>query len=191
MASAFSHAVVALAIGKAYPHSVMRWPVVTLGMTCSIIPDFDVAGFAFGIQYDDLWGHRGMTHSLFFAGLFSAVLVSVWFRHRPAGVQVGLLVYFFLCTASHGVLDAMTNGGLGVAFFSPFDQSRYFFSWRPVLVSPIGLGEFFSAYGLHVLASEVIWIGMPSAALCLIARMVFHYLNPSPSNFNKHPPAID
>jgi hypothetical protein len=37
----------------------------------------------------------------------------------------------FLATASHGVLDATTNGGLGVAFFSPFDNRRYFLPWRP------------------------------------------------------------
>jgi len=35
-----------------------------------------------------------------------------------------LFAYLFLATASHGVLDAMTNGGLGVAFFSPFDNRR-------------------------------------------------------------------
>jgi hypothetical protein len=32
----------------------------------------------------------------------------------------------FLATAGHGLLDAMTNGGLGLAFFSPFDNHRYF-----------------------------------------------------------------
>jgi hypothetical protein len=26
----------------------------------------------------------------------------------------------------------MTNGGLGVAFFSPFDNGRYFLPWRPI-----------------------------------------------------------
>jgi len=60
----------------------------------------------------------------------------------------------FLTTASHGFLDAMTNGGLGIAFFSPFDPTRYFFPWKPILVSPIGLGRFLSQRGAAVLAAK-------------------------------------
>jgi inner membrane protein len=86
--------------------------------------------------------------------------------------MTGLFLYFFLCTASHGVLDAMTDGGLGVAFFSPFDTTRYFFSARPVLVSPIGISEFFSEYGARVLANEAVWIWLPSLALFLLLRAI-------------------
>lgn len=179
MASAFSHAIFALALGRAPRHPSMTWPVVTLGMFCSIVPDLDVLGFAFGIQYEDLWGHRGMTHSLVFAGLFSAVLVWLGFHRHPPSIKAGLFFYLFLCTASHGMLDAITNGGLGVAFFSPFDTTRYFFSWRPVLVSPIGINEFFNWYGLRVLASETLWIWLPSLVLYLLLRMGFRSSVPS------------
>ncbi|HSV89890.1 MAG TPA: hypothetical protein VLH80_02270, partial [Nitrospiraceae bacterium] len=72
----------------------------------------------------------------------------------------------------HGVLDAMTNGGLGVAFFSPFDTTRYFFPLRPVFVSPIGVSEFFSEYGVRILASEAIWIWLPSCVAFLVLRTV-------------------
>ena len=72
-----------------------------------------------------------------------------------------LITYFFIVTASHGILDAMTDGGLGVAFLAPFDNSRYFFPWRPVMVSPIGVAPFFSRYGLNVLLSEIVWIWEP------------------------------
>ncbi|MBX3329897.1 MAG: metal-dependent hydrolase [Nitrospira sp.] len=170
MASAFSHAFVALAFGKAFRHPSMTWPVLLLGMTCSIVPDLDVIGFYFGIQYGDLWGHRGMTHSLLFAGLLSAALVAMWHRWKVRTPQLGIFIYLFLCTASHGVLDALTDGGLGVAFFSPFDSSRYFFSARPVAVSPIGVSAFFSEEAFHVLVSEVTWIWLPTMAGFLIAR---------------------
>jgi inner membrane protein len=175
MASAFSHAFVALALGKAPQHSVFTWPVLFLGMTCSVIPDLDVIGFAFGIHYADLWGHRGMTHSLFFAGLLSAALVAILYRHRARAAQAGLFVYLFLCTASHGVLDAMTDGGLGIAFFSPFDTTRYFFPFRPVAVSPIGIGQFFSFDALRILASEITWIWFPSMVLLLIPHILRHF----------------
>jgi hypothetical protein len=50
----------------------------------------------------------------------------------------------------------MTDGGLGVAFFAPFHNERYFFPWRPIAVSPIGMG-FFSERGLEVIISELHW----------------------------------
>jgi inner membrane protein len=84
-----------------------------------------------------------------------------------------LSAYLFLATASHGILDALTNGGLGVAFFSPFYNGRYFFPWRPIRVSPISLGRFFSHQGYLVLKSELLWIWIPTAlftSIVLLAR---------------------
>jgi len=171
MASAFSHAIVALAMGKAFRNKELSWRELFLGVLCSALPDLDVIGLYFGIQYGDVWGHRGMTHSIVFAALLAGSLVGLWYRGKPAAIMTGLFLYFFLCTASHGVLDAMTNGGLGVAFFSPFDTTRYFFPMRPVLVSPIGVSEFFSEYGVRILASEAIWIWLPSCVAFLVLRV--------------------
>lgn len=175
MASAFSHAFVALALGKTLHLPVITWPVLFMGMLCSIIPDADVIGFSFGIRYGDLWGHRGLTHSLFFAGLFSAALVGLCYRQQSSPQKVWIGIYLFLCTTSHGVLDALTDGGLGVAFFSPFDPTRYFFPFRPVAVSPIGVGDFFNGNALGILASEATWIWLPTTALFLMVRGC-HYL---------------
>ncbi|HRI38623.1 MAG TPA: metal-dependent hydrolase [Nitrospira sp.] len=172
MASAFSHAFVALTLGKITAHRAMRWPVLLTGAVCSIVPDLDVVGFAFGIQYGDLWGHRGMTHSLFFAGLLSAMLVALVYRQESRATKAEIGLYLFLCTASHGVLDAMTDGGLGIAFFSPFDPTRYFFPFRPVAVSPIGIGQFFSLDALRILTSEITWIWIPSIGLLLISHIL-------------------
>ena len=172
MASAFSHAVVALAMGKVFRNKELTWRELFLGVLCSAVPDLDVIGFPFGIQYGDLWGHRGLTHSVLFAALLAGILVAVWYRTKPTVALTGLFLYFFLCTASHGVLDAMTDGGLGVAFFSPFDTTRYFFPLRPVLVSPIGISEFFTEYGARVLASEVVWIWLPYCAAFVVLRAI-------------------
>ena len=65
----------------------------------------------------------------------------------------------------------MTNGGLGVAFFSPFDNRRYFLPWRPILVSPIGVTRFFSHRGLAVLKTEIIWIWLPSILVIAIVML--------------------
>ena len=172
MASAFSHAIVALAMGKAFQNKELSWRELLLGALCSVAPDLDVIGLYFGIQYGDVWGHRGLTHSVVFAALLAGSLVALWYRGKPAAAMTWLFLYFVICTASHGVLDAMTNGGLGVAFFSPFDTTRYFFPVRPVLVSPIGVSEFFSAYGVRILASEAIWIWLPSYAAFVVLRAI-------------------
>jgi len=81
-----------------------------------------------------------------------------------------LFLWFTAVTLSHGLLDAMTNGGRGIAFFSPFSNHRYFFPWRPIQVSPIGVG-FFSPRGLRVLASESLWIWAPSAIMAAAAAI--------------------
>ena len=172
MASAFSHVIVAVAMGRAFRNEELRWRELVLGALCSVVPDLDVLGFPLGIEYGDMWGHRGLTHSVMFAALLAGILVVGWYRTKPAVVLTGLFLYFFLCTASHGVLDAITNGGLGVAFFSPFNTTRYFFPVRPVLVSPIGIREFFSAYGIQVLASEAAWIWLPSCAALIVLRII-------------------
>jgi inner membrane protein len=56
--------------------------------------------------------------------------------------------------ASHGLLDTLTNGGLGIAPIWPFDHTRYFAPWTPIPVSPIGL-RFLSPYGMFVALVEL------------------------------------
>jgi len=65
-------------------------------------------------------------------------------------------------TATHGLLDALTSGGLGIALLAPFDNTRYFFAVTPIEVSPIGFRRFFSAWGARVMLSEFVWVWIPS-----------------------------
>ena len=140
-----------------------------------MIPDLDVIGFRFGVHYGDFWGHRGFTHSLVFAALLASAVVFIAFRRgAPSLGRVPLWIYIFLATASHGFLDAMTDGGLGIAFFSPFDNHRYFLPWTPIRVSPIGLGRFFTDRGLAVLPSEPLWIWLPAALIAIAAWSLRH-----------------
>jgi inner membrane protein len=116
-------------------------------------------------------GHRGFTHSLAFALIIGCLVALIAFRDVKlfSTDWWKIAIYFFIVTASHGVLDALTNGGLGVAFFSPFSNERYFFPWRPIEVSPIGLAPFLSSRGLLVILSEIEWIWIPAALLVLLA----------------------
>jgi inner membrane protein len=170
MASIFSHALAALALGTVVrsdePQPVRFW---MLGAICAAAPDADVITFKLGVPYGDMLGHRGLTHSLLVAALAAALVVKLAFPKSRAGVMRQLWVFFFVATASHGVLDALTDGGVGVAFLAPFSNARYFFPWRPIRVSPIGIGPFLSHRGLSVLASELRWIWAPSAILASMA----------------------
>lgn len=173
MASAFGHALAAYTIGNTFSRKFSGWKFFLLGIACSILPDADVISFAFGIPYEAFWGHRGFTHSLVFALLTGLLLTFLFYRRSLSdGSWLAYITYFTLCTASHSVLDALTNGGLGVAFFLPWDATRYFFPWRPIKVSPIGVENFFSEWGASVLLSEWLWIGMP----CLIILFITNIL---------------
>src|SRR5271168_1047289 len=168
MASVFSHAVAALGIGACFYQLEIPKRVWVFGAVCSVIPDADVIGFDFGVRYGDFWGHRGFTHSLLFAAILASTVALLLFRHGLPGIsRLTLWLYFFLATASHGLLDAMTDGGLGVAFFAPFDNRRYFLPWRPIRVSPIGVTRFFSARGIAVIRTELLWIWLPAGLLAV------------------------
>jgi inner membrane protein len=169
MASAVSHAVAALGIGAAFYRRPVPKRVWIAGIACSMIPDLDVIGFRFGIHYGDFWGHRGFTHSLVFAAILAGLVMLLLPRTKTGIQRSYLFVYLFLATAGHGLLDAITNGGLGVAFFSPFNNQRYFLPWRPIRVSPIGITRFFSSRGFEVLRTEILWIWLPSILLILLA----------------------
>ena len=163
MASVLSHPAVPLALAAALGPERVPPALTVASCAASVLPDIDALGFAAGIPYSHPLGHRGFTHSLAFA-LILALLATPFARRLGAPPLTTFLV-IFVSTASHGLLDAMTTGGLGVAFFSPFSNTRYFLPWRVILVSPIGVARFVSERGLRVLKSELLWIWLPAALL--------------------------
>lgn len=168
-----THAITAYAFTRAAPAALARQrPVLLAAMACACAPDLDVIAFAFGIPYSHMFGHRGITHSLPFAVLLGA-LVAAWLGARlnlGRRARLQLFALLAMATASHGVFDAMTNGGLGIAFFAPFDVGRYFLPWRPMVVSPIGILPMFSQWGLAVAATELLYLGLPSLALIVVTK---------------------
>ena len=162
MPTVITHAAVPLLLGAAAgPRQVSRRRLAA-GAVAAMLPDADVIGFRWGIAYTDALGHRGATHSVAAALLLGLLAMAAhrWLRTTPWRA----LLFVGLAVLSHPLLDAMTDGGLGVAFFWPWDDHRYFLPWRPILVSPIGAG-FFSARGLETLESEVLWVWLPLAVV--------------------------
>ncbi|ATW02646.1 hypothetical protein CHN51_03245 [Sphingorhabdus sp. YGSMI21] len=157
MPTIMSHAAVPLVGAVILGRSRLSLPVIATGLLFAMLPDADVVGFRLGIEYADSWGHRGATHSLLFAAV-AALFATALLRPERFGLAAAFL---FVSMASHGLLDMLTNGGLGVALFWPFDPLRHFAPYTPIAVSPIGISDFISSRGIKVLYSEAIWIWIP------------------------------
>lgn len=149
--------------GRAFPARLF-W----LALFCAILPDIDTVGFRFGVQYSDWLGHRGFSHSLFFAALCAGLagLAAPVLRCR----RWLAVVVVFVAVASHIALDALTSGGLGVAALWPFSEERFFFPWRPIRVSPFSPRAFLSARGVAVIVSELLWVWLPCFLVAFAVR---------------------
>lgn len=174
VASAFTHAFVGAAVSTLAPRPFRGAGLAVLLAAVAAAPDLDVIGFRFGIAYGDPLGHRGLTHSLPFALLIAIALswpIARW-RGVPLGSRagLGLIAVIALACASHGVLDAFTDGGLGVGFFLPLDDRRVFFPWRPLLTSPLRAADFFDRGGVQILRNEMTWVWLP-VGLCTAALL--------------------
>jgi inner membrane protein len=169
MPTVFSHVVAGLAIATTTRLGGSIGRLGLAGALCAAVPDLDVVGVWLGVPWGHVLGHRGITHSLPFAVALAAVVVAAAFRGDTwDGRRLGLGLALFAATASHGVLDAMTTGGSGVAFFAPFNDARYFLPWRPIPVSPISASRFLSERGLVIMQAEVLLIWLPAAILLLV-----------------------
>jgi inner membrane protein len=169
MSSLLTHPAPVLALGVAL--GLRRIPIrlFMAAIVFSLLPDLDAIGFRFGVSYASWLGHRGFSHSLFFALLCGAfgVWIAPWLK--ASRFLSGTLI--FLAVAGHIALDALTNGGLGVAAFWPFSDARHFFPWRPIKVSPLSLKAFFTTQrGLRVIVSELCWVWLPLMLVALICR---------------------
>lgn len=169
-----THAVTGLCAGKTVFSEKLPVRFWVLSMVLPVVPDLDVIGLALGIPYAHFFGHRGFFHSPFFAVLLGIAATSVMFREEKLFSkrwwQLG--IYFSLISASHGILDAFTSGGLGIALLSPFSNRRFFAPWTPIQVSPIGFRHFFSPWGLKVMVSEFLIVWIPAITIATMATIV-------------------
>lgn len=174
MPTVMGHVAPAIALIPAFHTPEVPGQLWLLGMGLALLPDLDAIGIYAGIPYFHPLGHRGLTHSIPFAFAISGLTVLLAF---PEGLvkfsRLKAWAYLFISIGSHGVLDVLTDGGLGVAFWSPFLTDRYFLPLRPIRVSPLDPWGLFSEYGLLVFTNELTWIWAPAttiAGLTLAAK---------------------
>lgn len=170
MASIFGHGIVGFTLARVIDVHQAKF-LILFAIGSSILPDFDVIAFRLDIPYVHPLGHRGFTHSIIFALLWAVLLmVTVGKRNKRTWFWV-----IFLATLSHGILDAMTSGGKGVGFLIPFNNERFFFPFREIMVSPIGVSEFLSEWGLQVIYSEFKFVFIPCIVVFLVQYFIVHY----------------
>jgi inner membrane protein len=166
MPTIVTHAAIPLGLRIALGGAALSTPLTIVACVAAAVPDLDVVSFAFGIPYGHPFGHRGVSHSLAFAVLLGvlAAIAAPWLR-SPRWVAFAVVA---VSAASHGLLDAATTGGKGIALLAPFTMKRYFFPWRPIQVSPIGISRFFSGSGASVALSELTWVWLPVLVVSLL-----------------------
>ena len=166
MASILGHFAAGYTISK-----LVKWKapmgLVVLATLSAFLPDADIIAFQYGIPYEHWAGHRGFTHSILFAIIWG-LICTVFFKKQ----KVIVFIIISLATLSHPILDGMTTGGLGCAYFFPIDNSRYFLPWRVIKVSPIGVENFLSEWGLKVIKSELFWIIAPCSVLLFLRKLL-------------------
>jgi inner membrane protein len=172
MPTLLTHPAVPLAIGLGLGAGVIPARLLLAGIVVSILPDLDVIAFHLGLPYAHDFGHRGMSHSLLFAALVALLGASAFHFFRTSLART--FSFLFLATASHGILDAFTTGGMGIAFFWPVSATRYFAPIQLIEVSPLSLSRIFSARFAQVLLSEFLWVWLPGLGLMLIMMLARH-----------------
>lgn len=170
VASLFTHVFTAAALSAVAAPRVGFSKSLVLGMVSAVLPDADMLGYYAGVPSKSMFGHRGLTHSLVFALAWTLCLS--WFLRRDAlgpGGKLRRSLYFFLCIASHGVLDALSTGRHGVAFFAPFENGRHLLPGNVIPIAPLGVQNLFTPRGWTVFRSELLIVWLPLGALALLS----------------------
>ena len=169
MPTIFTHPAVPLALAAGVGGNLVSGRLLVAGMTASILPDMDVLAFRLGIPYAAEFGHRGFSHSIVCAVLVALAVACLcrWLH----STFIRSFLFTFIAACSHGVLDACTNGGLGIAFLWPWSGERFFAPVQFIEVSPLSASRFLSQRGVEVLWSELQWIWLPLMGMALVMFM--------------------
>lgn len=123
----------------------------------------------------------GATHSIIFAVALSlAVCIGLGYfqNFKSNRLILSCFLGLFFGIAAHGVVDAMTIGGLGVNFFWPLSCERFFFSFRPIEVSPLSVSRFFDQ-AIFILKNEILWIWIPCGTLLFLNSLLRRFAGSS------------
>lgn len=176
MASIITHSLVGLGAALMMPKDWRSPTFIAIASIAPSLPDLDVLGFYAGVPYESFFGHRGFFHSFIFSFILGGML-SLLMRaldNKMCNISwAKLLLFMGIVISSHGILDAMTTGGHGIALFSPINDGRFFLPWRIIKVSPMHISQFIGERGLLVLKSEIQVVWLPLAIVVAMRKILF------------------
>ena len=128
-----THIVLGACIGEAALPKRLGKKALIIGAIAQSLPDIDIVGALWNSTAEDLWFHRGITHSFIF-GLIAAVflgLLSQRVFRRYHLYLPRLIIFFCLQIWLHDVLDTCNSYGTGL--LEPFSHERFSFNLLFVL----------------------------------------------------------
>ncbi len=143
-----THTVIGACLGEAIAGKQLGKKAMLIGALANNLPDIDVITSLWASQTDELLIHRGITHSILVATIFSPLLAFIFqkiYKKYPVSFKQWLILFgsgMFL----HIFIDAFTTYGTG--WFEPFMNTRVSFNalfildpllTLPVLIATIAL----------------------------------------------------
>lgn len=139
---------------------------VALCFVGATFADIDHLDALLGWKEHHYLGHRGMTHSLFFALALSAALA--YFANKTLSERLSNLekAWLMLCTLSHPIFDFVTTGRKDTLLFFPFYNERTTLDLSPIQAIGFQVDGLF----LQMLLYEIILIWPFLALFHFMAR---------------------
>lgn len=169
MPSLPGHAFAGLAITALFHRDRLPRRTWALAAACAVAPDLDWFVSLGGLHRGHFLNHRGVSHSLFVALGLATLAFLAGYRKELRRFAVWLCLA--VAALSHGLLDACTSGGVGVALFMPFSDTRWACVWQPGSVAPLPFWREMVPGFLGSLAWECVWIGAPALGVLAVARL--------------------
>ena len=132
----------------------------------AMLPDADVFLTPLGSHDSIVSGHRGASHSLLMAASIAIAGGLLARRYGWSGIRTMLAV--MLAIGSHGLLDALGEGGRAIPLFWPLSEHRFRAPWQFLPDAPRGL-KFISWHGLVDAVLEFVYF-LPVIILALWPR---------------------
>ncbi len=164
MATLYTHTIVGLGLAEVCSRRRMPLLFWALAGLLPVLPDIDTFSDR---PYPSTLGHRGFTHSLLFALVVGLVVAGITYRYFRVRFWP-LAGLFIVITASHGVLDALTTGGVGIPLFWPVNTHR-FGPYGPIYVADIGM-QLPDPRTSRAIRSELLYVWLPT--LVVVATVV-------------------
>jgi inner membrane protein len=140
--------------------------LITFGLL-AMLPDADVLMVSLGVAEESVAGHRGASHSLVIALLVAIAGGLLARRYGWNGLRTGFAL--LLAIGSHGLLDAIGQGGRAIPLLWPLSAHRFMAPWRCLPDAPRGL-RFISRHGLLDAVLEFLYF-LPVTLFALWPRL--------------------